>query len=274
MSLNEKTLKSSFKQSLKKLGDAAPDVEAAVSDEINAFIARTDFSALQAAEINLVLQQQLGVIFDAFNLGFDAKGRDFVGGDVADVLAAEIQSAQAFLDASTPIHEQAQVFVSDFVQKTFGGADDIGAQVEAELNSFIGNTDFSDMDLSAVSHALNDEISSIYAELGVDIETVSAERNEAFSASAHLEKLLGGSAITGAYDELLSGAEGYARALEEWGKQTGIHAAAPDPSGDYEGAGDPSFMQRQNIMFSALHNQGKLGKGDKMTADLGFIKDA
>ncbi|MCP4695853.1 MAG: hypothetical protein GY862_03230, partial [Gammaproteobacteria bacterium] len=27
-------------------------------------------------------------------------------------------------------------------------------------------------------------------------------------------------------------------------------------------------------MFSALHNQGKLGKGDKMTADLGFIKDA
>ncbi|MCP4698186.1 MAG: hypothetical protein GY862_15230, partial [Gammaproteobacteria bacterium] len=73
---------------------------------------------------------------------------------------------------------------------------------------------------------------------------------------------------------LLSGAAGYARALEEWEKQTSIHAAVPDPSGDYEGAGDPSFMQRQNVMFSALHNQGKLGKGDKMTADLGFIRDA
>ncbi|MCP4701420.1 MAG: hypothetical protein GY862_31880 [Gammaproteobacteria bacterium] len=80
-----------------------------------------------------------GVVFDAFNLGFDAKGWDFVGGDVADVLAAEIQSAQAFLDASTPINEQAQVFVSDFVQKTFGGTEDIGAQVEAELNDFISN---------------------------------------------------------------------------------------------------------------------------------------
>jgi TP901 family phage tail tape measure protein len=185
-SFNAKTLKSSIKQGLSQLKGAAPETQKGVTNAINEFISKTDFATLNAKETNEVLTTQLHKIFDEFQLDFNWKEWNFVVSDMAKVLTQEINAAHQFLNSSTPIHEQAQGFISSFIENLAIESEEIALQINNELNTAVTSIDFSGMSVEEINNALNQEISTIYERLGLDLSSISNQLEGAYLTGTDL----------------------------------------------------------------------------------------